>query len=157
MSLWLRLCPPFVWSPLAGSAHVCLKASPSICTLSFVFLLCPFFCFCIVCLGFVCPCLCPDLYTELGHAVSLCSAGPRLNRLSLSLWWCMLHALLVFSMTSVFCLLNCAGAHASSCLKTVWGLCWCNVLCGDLVLFCFQAHSFPSFASIWFIYLIISS
>ena len=38
----------------------------------------------------------------------------------------MLHALLVFSMTSVFWSVTRAGAHALSCLKTVWGLCWCN-------------------------------
>ena len=63
-----------------------------------------FLCLHSVCLGFVCVCLCPDLYTGLGHALSLCSAGPRLSRLSLGLWRYMSHALLVFSMTSVFCL-----------------------------------------------------
>ena len=68
-----------------GPTVLCLKALPRICTLSFVFPLCPFFCLCVV-LGFVGVCLCPDLSTELGHAVSLCSAGPRLNRLSLGLW-----------------------------------------------------------------------
>ena len=35
----------------------------------------------LACLGFVCVCLCPGLYTELGRAVSLCRAGPRLNHL----------------------------------------------------------------------------
>ena len=39
------VCPLFVWSPLAGSALVCLKASPRICALSFVLPLCPFFSF----------------------------------------------------------------------------------------------------------------
>ena len=42
------------------------------------------------CLGFVCVGPCPDLYTELDHAVPLCGPGPRLNRLSLGLRWCML-------------------------------------------------------------------
>ena len=32
-----------VWSPLAGSALVCPRASPRICTLTFVFPLCPGF------------------------------------------------------------------------------------------------------------------
>ena len=84
-SLWLRLCPLFVWSLLAGSALVCLKAWPRIYTLSVVFPFCPFFCLC-VCPGFVWVCLCPDLYTKLGHAFFWCSAGPRLNRLSQTAW-----------------------------------------------------------------------
>ena len=55
-------CCSSVWSPLAGSALVCLKASPRICTLSSVFPLRPFFCLCVGCLGFVCVCLRLDLY-----------------------------------------------------------------------------------------------
>ena len=55
-SLWLRFCPLFVWSPavllsalkLGRAFAPCLSFSP-----------------------FVCVCLCPDLYTKLGHAVSL--------------------------------------------------------------------------------------
>ena len=62
------------------------------------------FCICIVCLGFVCVYPSPGFYIELGRAVSLRSAALRPNQLSLDPWWCRLHALLAFSMTSVFCL-----------------------------------------------------
>ena len=41
--VWLCLCPLFVWPPLTGSALVCQGGSPHICTLSFVFPLCPGF------------------------------------------------------------------------------------------------------------------
>ena len=84
----------------AGSALVCLKAlPPRVCTLSFVFTLCPVFCLCIVCLGFVFVCLRPGLCID---ELSVCSAGPRLNHPSRDLWWCMLHVLLIFFITPVF-------------------------------------------------------
>ena len=62
----------------ASSAFVCLQTS-RICTLSFVSPFVQFFCICIVRLGFVCICLCLDLFIELGRGVSLCSVGPHLT------------------------------------------------------------------------------
>ena len=80
-----------VVTPLAGSALVCLKVSPCICTLSFVspfVSLCPFFFLCIICnLSGICLRLpaSGSLYRARPCSV-LCSARPRLNRFSLGLW-----------------------------------------------------------------------
>ena len=93
-------CPLFVWPPLPAVLLSALQLRRAFepCLLFFPFV--RFCCICIVCVcsSFVCFCL------ELGRAGPLCSAGPRLNHLSLSHWYCMLHALLISSTTSVFCL-----------------------------------------------------